>query len=146
MLSKTCKYALRAIIFIGKNCTGKKVRVKEITDEIDVPSHFVAKILQNLVKDGLVASTKGPSGGFYIDRKLSDISLYDIIEVVEGKEYFEFCLLKNEPCNCQNEKETHCPLHAKFGPVKQQVVDYYKQTSIQDIISDMESHEQWVKL
>lgn len=147
MLSKTCKYALRAIIYIGKNSVkGEKIRIKKITDEIDVPAHFLAKILQNLAKEKVLASTKGPSGGFYIDRPLTEISLLEVIEVIEGKEFFVNCLLKNEPCDCQGTEEKHCPLHATFGPVKTELVRFYKETTLHDIISGIAQHESLIAL
>ncbi|MFV0289841.1 MAG: RrF2 family transcriptional regulator [Mangrovibacterium sp.] len=142
MLSKTCKYALRAIIYIAKNCLDdQKIRIKEITEVIDVPAHFLAKILQNLAKSKIISSTKGPQGGFFIGKPLSEISIMQVIETVEGEEFLSHCLLKNEPCKCHQETNICCPLHAKFAPVKIQLINYYQQTSIQDIINDMSDHE-----
>ena len=69
MFSKTCEYALRAMIFIAqKSKAGYKAGIKEIVKEIDAPEHFVAKILQDLVRKGFVQSLKGPTGGFYLEQ------------------------------------------------------------------------------
>ncbi|MFV0553493.1 MAG: RrF2 family transcriptional regulator [Mangrovibacterium sp.] len=148
MLSKTCKYALRAIIYIAKNSAdGKKIRIKSITEEIDVPAHFLAKILQNLVKDGVIQSTKGPSGGFYIDRPLAEIPLSEVVEVIEGKEYLNHCLLKNEPCDCQqSEGAKLCPLHEHFSEVRQEVKRFYQETTIQSVLESMELHGESIAL
>ncbi len=147
MLSKTCKYALRAMIYLGKYGTGdNKVRIKEITKEIDVPAHFLAKILQNLAKDGVIGSTKGPSGGFFLHRPLNEITLLNVVEAVEGKEYLDFCLLKNEPCDCVNNGDTHCPVHERFSVVKVEVNAFYEQTTIQDIIVGMDEHSGLIAL
>jgi len=69
MFSKTCKYALRATLFIGqKSKNGERAGIKEIAAGIDSPEHFTAKILQELGKKNLVQSAKGPNGGFYLIR------------------------------------------------------------------------------
>ena len=68
MFSKTCEYAIRAMIFIAqKSKDGNKVGIKEIAKGIDSPEHFIAKILQDLGRRGLLQSAKGPNGGFYLD-------------------------------------------------------------------------------
>lgn len=59
MFSKTCEYAIRAMIFISqKSDEGVRVGIKEISKGIDSPEHFIAKILQNLSRKGLVSSYK----------------------------------------------------------------------------------------
>ena len=64
MFSKTCEYAVRAMIFIAqKSKNGNKVSIKEIAKGIDSPEHFIAKILQELSKKKLLQSMKGPKGG-----------------------------------------------------------------------------------
>ena len=68
MFSKTCEYAIRAMIFIAqKSEHGIKVGIKEISKGIASPEHFIAKILQDLSRKGLVQSAKGPNGGFFLD-------------------------------------------------------------------------------
>ena len=70
MFSKTCEYAIRALIFIArKSKEGLKVGIKEIAKNTDVPAQFIAKILHELTKQNLVKSLKGPAGGFYLDKK-----------------------------------------------------------------------------
>lgn len=65
MFSKACTYAIRAALYLAVHA-GPQARlgVKEIAEALDVPKHFLAKILQQLVRNNLVSSVKGPSGGF----------------------------------------------------------------------------------
>ena len=111
MLSKTCQYAIRAMIFIAqKSKNGYKAGVKEIATGIDSPEHFIAKILQELSKKGLVQSIKGPNGGFYHDEQSFNYSLADIVKVIDGEKVFSGCGLGLKPCS-----ETHpCPIHHEF--------------------------------
>ena len=70
MFSKTCEYGLRAVIFIAQESKiDNKLSITAISDAIDSPKPFTAKILQQLTKNKIVQSIKGPHGGFFIDEK-----------------------------------------------------------------------------
>jgi len=70
MLSNTCKYGIRAVIYLAlHNAEEKKIGIKEISSELNIPTPFLGKILQMLAKNKMLISTKGPNGGFGLDRK-----------------------------------------------------------------------------
>ena len=71
MLSKTCKYAIRAVAYIAYkgNDSDVAVGVKKIKEDIDIPVSFLSKILQTLVRQSILKSYKGPSGGFVLAKK-----------------------------------------------------------------------------
>lgn len=115
MFSKTCEYAIRAMIFIAqKSKGGNRVGIKEIAKGIDSPEHFIAKILQDLSRKGLLQSIKGPNGGFYLNGETLQCSLADIVKVVDGDTLFTGCGLGLKQCS-----ETHpCPIHHEFRSVR----------------------------
>jgi Rrf2 family protein len=115
MFSKTCEYAIRAMIFIAqKSKAGKKVGIKEIAKAIDSPESFIAKILQTLCRNDLLLSMKGPTGGFYLDEQSLQCSLADIVKVIDGDKIFTGCGLGLKQCS-----ETHpCPIHHEFRSVR----------------------------
>jgi Rrf2 family protein len=118
MLSKTCEYALRAMIFIAQRSKdGSKVPIKDIAKGIDSPEHFVAKILQDLTRKGVLQSTKGPNGGFYLDKKGRECSLATIVREVDGNQLFSGCGLGLKECS-----ESHpCPIHNEFRVIRQEI-------------------------
>jgi DNA-binding IclR family transcriptional regulator len=70
-LSKSCIYALRSLVYIGQNATQQhKLGIKEIAEELDLPSHFLSKILQRLVKHEIVQSVKGSAWWILFKRKI----------------------------------------------------------------------------
>ena len=90
MLSKTCEYAIRALIYIGQQTKeGNKVGIKDIANGIDSPEYFIAKILQEMVRKNLLQSTKGPTGGFHLDKKDLKNSLAVIVRHFDGDKIFE---------------------------------------------------------
>lgn len=147
MLSNTCKYAVRALIYLGKNATEKeKAGIKKIAGDLNIPTPFLGKILQNMVRQKMLVSTKGPNGGFALGKKAKDISLYDIVCIVDGENYFKNCLISHETCVSVHQKGKHCPVHGKFGEIRAQLVAFYKETTIQVILDDMKGHEDIIEL
>ena len=116
MFSKSCEYGIRATIFIATHCCKEgKVGLKEIAKEIDSPIAFTAKILQVLVKNNIVKSSKGVGGGFMILKdELKSIKLVNIVNAIDGDSVFLRCGLGLSNCS----EEHPCPVHEKFKFIK----------------------------
>src|SRR5690606_42134777 len=94
MLSNTCKYALRAIIYIGINAKpGSYVNVRTIASDLEVPMLFLSKILQVFVHKGILESVKGTQGGCILKKTVYMVTLLDVIEIVNGLNMFELCIV-----------------------------------------------------
>ncbi len=147
MLSNTCKYALRALIYLGKHAEdGKKIGIKKISDDLKISSPFLGKILQNLVKQKLLLSTKGPNGGFSLAKESDKISLWDIVTNVDGTEFFTNCLISLEPCVTHNPESSVCPIHNKYEELRKHVCSFYKETTLKDVSEDIKKYEAIVRL
>ena len=122
MLTKSSKYAIRALVFIQiQNWNKQRPGALEIAREIDAPIAFLAKILQTLVKKELLVSQKGRGGGFFFAENESGLSLYDVIHAMEGDACFYKCGFDLKNCN----KENPCSLHDKYVVVRE---EFYKIT------------------
>lgn len=127
MLSKTCEYAIRAMIFIAqKSRDGHKVGIKEIAKGIDAPEHFIAKILQDLSRKQVVQSLKGPTGGFYLDNRSLKRSLADIVKAVDGDSIFVGCGLGLKQCN----ELKPCPIHFEFKKIRKEIQEMLENAEI----------------
>jgi Rrf2 family protein len=147
MLSNTCKYALRALIYLGNQTKSeKRIGIKKITDDLKLSSPFLGKILQNLVKQKLLVSTKGPNGGFALAKHASKITLWDIVTKVDGDEFFENCLITLETCKNHNPEKPLCPVHAQYDALRSEIARFYKETTLEIISQDIEKYEKYVKL
>lgn len=147
MLSNTCKYALRALIYLGKfSEDDKRIGIKKISEDLGLSSPFLGKILQNLVKQKLLVSTKGPNGGFSLSRNASEISLWDIVTKVDGEEFFTNCLISLEPCITHDPSKPLCPVHSQYDALRKDICGFYKETSLETISKDIDKFEDLVKL
>ncbi|MBX7261402.1 MAG: Rrf2 family transcriptional regulator, partial [Chitinophagales bacterium] len=87
MFSKACEYGIRATVYIAdQSKQSNRAILKDIAKEIDSPEAFTAKILQQLVKSGIVHSVKGINGGFEISKdKISNLKLADVVLAIDGE-------------------------------------------------------------
>lgn len=147
MLSNTCKYALRALIYLANYAQDdNRIGIKKISEELSISSPFLGKILQNLVKQKLLVSTKGPNGGFSLAKQPENISLWDIVANVDGEEYFTNCLIGLRPCKTHDPTKPLCPVHFKYDELRQQTAEFYRNTSLKTISGEIEKFEDLVKL
>lgn len=130
MLSNTCKYGIRAVIYISVYATDKKkIGIKEISSELDIPSPFLGKILQTLSKHKILDSTKGPNGGFTLSRPGEEIPLMDIVEIIDGTEIFDTCLVRTTSCS----DDEPCALHDNITAIRQQMKIFFLNQTIHDL-------------
>ncbi|MDO3641381.1 Rrf2 family transcriptional regulator [Mucilaginibacter sp. L3T2-6] len=127
VFSKTCEYAIRAVFFIAhKTASGGRVGIKEVAAGIDSPEPFLAKILQDLSRKGIVQSAKGPNGGFYLDADALKRPLTDIVEAVDGNALFTGCALGLKQCS----EVKPCPLHGQFKIIRGEIHELLETTKI----------------
>ncbi|WP_114749473.1 RrF2 family transcriptional regulator [Pleomorphovibrio marinus] len=136
MFSKACQYGIRAVIYVWKkSLQDQKVGAKEISKHVDAPEPFTAKILQTLVRQKILGSQKGPSGGFYVDEKHEKFTLKDLVEAIDGDELFNGCSLGLEECS----EENPCPLHSEIKKVRVHVVHMLTKKSLKQLAQEVES-------
>ncbi|MDO3693333.1 Rrf2 family transcriptional regulator [Wenyingzhuangia sp. chi5] len=127
MLSKACKYAIRAVLYLAINSSKtKKIGIKKIAEELETPQPFLAKLLQQLSTHKLVSSTKGPGGGFFLTEKDLEITLWDIVLSIDGTEKFNQCFLGLSVCS----DEHPCPAHHMVKPFRNAVLSDFKHKNI----------------
>jgi len=135
MFSKACEYGIRALTIIAKEGEkGQRVGIKDVCRIAKTPESFTAKILQNLVRRGILNSQKGPSGGFYLTKDLSSLTLYEIVEAIDGTEIFNKCGLGLSRCDARNP----CPLHDKFESVRSDLRKMCETNTLESLTTDIE--------
>lgn len=103
--------------------------IRQTAKELDIPYYFLAKILQKLVKAGILKSSKGVSGGVALGKPPKKIKIINVINIFEKKDFFKQCLLTGMSCN----KNSSCPLHPVFSKNRDELYNYLKGTSLKDV-------------
>lgn len=143
MLSTTSKYGIRAVIYIALYATPeKKCGLKEISGELGIPTPFLGKILQVLSRHHILDSNKGPNGGFSLKKPALDISVLEIVDIIDGTDSFKQCLIRTAPCS----KESPCSLHDKVAPYRKGLKSTLLTESIADLASEFRKGKKRIRI
>jgi len=142
MFSKSCEYAIRAVLYISiKSINGSKLSITEIAKEIDSPVHFTAKILQTLSREGIISSIKGPNGGFYLDPQAKPILLNTIVQAIDGDAVLYSCSMGLKECS----DAFPCPIHHDIKAYKDQLRKVMKEKTVQQLANELLSGKTFLK-
>ncbi|MBL8293141.1 MAG: Rrf2 family transcriptional regulator [Bryobacterales bacterium] len=132
--SRSAEYAIRAFVYLAQVEENKFVMARQIAADTDIPGHFLAKILQQLARKAFLRSSKGPTGGFCLRKKANEVSLFDVIEAVDGTTDYERCIGGQAECN----DNAPCGLHDSWKKLRSDIVKYLEETSILDVAQSMD--------
>ena len=135
MMSKKCKYALKALVRLGQGYKKGVLSTFMIAEEAQIPKKFLELILLDLKKAGYVASQQGAGGGYYLLKKPSQITVAEIYRLFDGaialvpcasEKYYQKCY------DCPSEKE--CPLHKTATLIRKRTYDVMARSTIQSML------------
>jgi Rrf2 family protein len=132
--SRSAEYAIRAFVHLAQVPDGRFAMVKQIAEQEEIPSHFLAKILQQLARKGLLRSSKGPTGGFSLRQAPGDISLLNIVEALDGLADYQKCASGLAECN----DDQACGMHDSWKALRSRIMEYLEHTSIADVASALD--------
>ncbi len=133
MFSRGCEYALQAMLYLSSQPPSTPIFQRDISQALNIPPHFLGKILQSLVRSRLVISQKGKAGGFILGRPPRDITPYDIIQAVDGPIFLEGCILGFPDCRDQEP----CPVHLQWKGIKQNIVQMLEDKNILELSQEL---------
>lgn len=143
MLSNSCKYAIRAVLYLALNQKkSKKIGSIAIAKKLDIPAPFLAKIFQTLSKEKIIKSIKGPNGGFFLTEKELSKSLLDIVECIDGLEIFSTCFLGLPKCS----DERPCAIHHVIAPFKKTLKEDVLGKTIYEIAEETKNGKSYIFL
>ncbi|TFH01315.1 MAG: Rrf2 family transcriptional regulator [Calditrichales bacterium] len=133
--SKTTEYAIRAMVFLTRH-RDETYSVNRLHQTLDIPYKYLGRLMGNLATAGLVIVTQGKQGGFRINLSRFPIYLADIIEVVEGLESYNRCVLGFSECSDTNP----CSLHQQWSKQLENLREMIYKVQLEDLV-----HENMIK-
>ena len=127
--SRQCEYALRAVLYLAAKPGGGPVPIREIANELAISGQFLAKIFQDLSRKKLLSSRKGPKGGFRLRRSSARITLYDVVEAIDGVQLMEECVMGFPRCS----KKNPCLLHRRWAGIRSELTEALAGKNIGDL-------------
>ncbi len=125
---------MQAVIYLAVRSDGVPILQRTISEELDIPNHFLGKILQQLTPHNIIRSQKGKDGGFSLAQSPTEISLFSIIEIIDGESVLDKCILGFPIC----EDNTPCPLHNQWSDTKDSIIRMLKTETVADLAKRMD--------
>ena len=131
-ITKGADYALRGMTYLARQEPGKLSRVKEISNKEGIPEQFMGKLVNILHKRGFIDSTRGRYGGIRLDIDPEKITMFDIIEAVDGPLALNLCLEGPDLCDIIDV----CPMYDIWSEAQASVNKVLKQYTLKDIVNE----------
>lgn len=125
LFSRACEYAIHGLVEMARYPEEEFWRIQDLAQKINVPSSVLAKTFQTLVKEQILYSAKGPGGGFSFALPTKKISLMKIVNIIDGSNLFQNCILGHLECNGNH----LCPIHELWESARDIILNNLNQTT-----------------
>jgi len=136
LITRATEYAIRALLHLSKQPRGEIVYKKDICAAQDITPAFLTKILQPLIKDGIVGSQRGVGGGFFLLKDPEEVTIYDVIRAEEGPLYLNHCIAQPGVC----EKDVFCPMHGAWREIREELMAIMQRYSFARLMENEEEN------
>jgi len=130
-LGRKGDYSVRAMLDVARHSDTGRRKAREIASEMEIPQPYVAQILADLVRQGLLTAVAGPAGGYTLSRPASEITLLEVAEAAEGPTTLESCVLRGGPCDWTSV----CPVHETWSRGQNALTATLAATTFADLIA-----------
>jgi Rrf2 family protein len=129
------KYAIRALTYMAaREDQDSPASAADVAEAENIPPYYLAKVLQDLARAGLLNSVRGRGGGFLLKRQPEDITVIQILESVENiSRLTEDCVLGLDECS----DEASCPLHDTWTKFRGELLDSFTQLTLADMVTEL---------
>lgn len=133
LLSRACTYGVRAVLFLATRTDSRPVLVKDIARRLGIPFHFLGKIVQEMVKAGVLVSYKGRNGGVALARPTDQIKVREVVEAIDGPDLLKGCVLGLPECS----GDYPCPLHGKWSGIRGEIETMLSERSVAEMMDGL---------
>ena len=133
MLTLTSEYALRAMIYLAQHEKDQPILGKHVAQQTNIPAKYLSKVLGDLVREGILESTRGPGGGFRIVGSPKELTLFDVLRAFEQFDQ-KRCPFDNQECSDLNP----CRAHAEWKNVIEAKERFLKENTLDDIAREQD--------
>ena len=133
-LSKKADYALIAMKHLAQKRDVASVSAREIAENYDIPIELMAKVLQRLVRTGLLTSQQGTRGGYALSRPATSVSVADVIQAIDGPFTVTACSMENSGC----EQYGKCSVRGPLWQIRERIVQTLGMVTLADMASEQE--------
>lgn len=128
LISQGAQYAISAVIALSKQPEGTTVSAAALAEPLNCPPAYLSQVLSKLKPSGILNSQRGLNGGVYLAKSPDEITLFEVINAIDGIEFFQSCFLGIEGCG----NIEPCPFHNFWSEERKKIQDWLTQTTFAD--------------
>jgi Rrf2 family iron-sulfur cluster assembly transcriptional regulator len=137
IFSRECEYAIQSLLYLALKKQGERTSIRELAQRLNIPYHFLGKILQRLAHKGLLVSHRGIDGGFALSMPPEEITLFHVVEAVDGVAFTHMCVLGFSECS----QEKPCAVHEHWSSLREGIYQMLIKKNIAAMARDMRKPE-----
>jgi Rrf2 family protein len=132
VLSATAEYALRAVVHLARQGDAEALQAQDLAEATGVPQSYLRKLLHELARAGILASTRGKGGGFTLAVPPERLTLLTIVSCFDQMTPGRRCLLGRAECSDRDP----CPVHDRWKAAAEEVAAFFRETTLADVLED----------
>lgn len=137
MLSKKTRYAMLALSVLAAEYGKEPVQIRRIAEREKISRRFLEGILLTLKNRGMLNSTRGKSGGYYLLKDPREVALFDVVICFEGSVSMLACVCEDQYMPCEFCKdEDNCPIRKPFSEIYRHIIDVLRRTTLADLVKE----------
>lgn len=133
VLNDTAEYALRAALYIAQHGSAEQpARADQVAKALDIPRNYLSKILHIYARNGILLSTRGPTGGFWLAIAPAKLPLIKLVEPFDSLIPKRTCVLGRSECSDRRP----CPAHSRWKEISDNVANFFRRTTVADLLNE----------
>lgn len=133
LLSQGAQYAVSAIIALSREPMGKAISAGDLAKPLNCPAAYLSQTLAKLVPHGILSTRRGLNGGVYLKKEPSQITILEVVEAIDGSDFFERCILGIPGCG----HIEPCPFHENWAAMREEIRKWLGSTNFEDASAEM---------
>jgi Rrf2 family protein len=140
IINRSTQYTLQVMMHLVSHPAGRPMLARELAEQLQIPPHYLAKLLQLPCRAGWLSSTRGRRGGFTLAPGAENITLLEIVMLTKGERISRECLLGFKECD----DTTACVLHSHWKPIKQELLGQFGGYTLAQLASSRDRLPGWL--
>lgn len=133
LLSQGAQYAVSAIIALSREPMGKAISAGDLAKPLNCPAAYLSQTLAKLVPHGILSTRRGLNGGVYLKKEPTQITILEVVEAIDGNDFFERCILGIPGCG----HIEPCPFHEKWAETRSEIRTWLSNTTFAEASGEM---------
>ena len=129
LITRQADYGIRVLVYLSRVPPGKVVPMKEVANKAYIPVSFMPKIISHLTNRGLIITERGKSGGIRLAKSPEEITIYEVVEAIDGPPFLNICMARPEECPLN----PRCGVYQMWKKAQESLDTFLRETTLAQV-------------